>query len=88
MLDIICWEDLRTKVDKAPESAPATRTKKSRDADVLKIKNWFDFSCCLLPPFFFRFLYVEQVNEFTSFKFSEVKKKRIHPLFKWEWMNA
>jgi len=38
-LDIVCYEDLRTKVDK-PTAPQATRSKKSnRDADVLKIKN-------------------------------------------------
>jgi len=39
MLDIICWEDLRAKVPDKPTEAPATRSKKSRDGDVLKIKN-------------------------------------------------
>jgi len=41
-LDIICWEDLRIKVDKAdPHANPATRNKKTggRDTEVLKIKN-------------------------------------------------
>jgi len=42
-LDIICWEDLRAKVEKTdPHAHPQTRNKKTgggRDTDVLKIKN-------------------------------------------------
>jgi len=37
-LEIVCWEDLRTKVDK-PAQAPQVRNKKGKDSEGIKIKT-------------------------------------------------